>query len=475
MAYNETVNVNVNANTDDASKSVERLENNIRTLDGAINLVGGSVEVLAGGLALSGALSEEQAEQFQTAAVGAIAFADGSKRAMEGIKTLSENTKIATMAQKAFGIATKIALGPIGLAIVAFGAIAAAVVFLKDKLEIANKVFNFFAGLVSKVADALGFAKTEAEKFREAQAELVDDREFELNLLKAQGAAIEDLIEKERELLQTKLNATKEGSEERMAAERELAIFEAKVITDRKAREEKEAQRRKDAREKEAAAKKKAREDDLKAAKEYREKLAAQEQKEYDEFVKREEKKREEEKKTQKARMDAALARQKAEKDAADAAIEAEKKAQEFKQMAIQDGIDNLQGALGALFGESKAVASANVLIDAAQAGVGIIKNSQSTGPLAIAYQATQFALLAATTAASLRQINSTEPGDTTAPGTPRPGGIPLPQVTGGTATVTPSTQSSTPPMRAYVVSGEVTSAQQAEAQINTRRTLNGG
>jgi uncharacterized protein YoxC len=255
MAYNETVNVNVNANTDDASKSVERLENNIRTLDGAINLVGGSVEVLAGGLALSGALSEEQAEQFQTAAVGAIAFADGSKRAMEGIKTLSENTKIATMAQKAFGIATKIALGPIGLAIVAFGAIAAAVVFLKDKLEIANKVFNFFAGLVSKVADALGFAKTEAEKFREAQAELVDDREFELNLLKAQGAAIEDLIEKERELLQTKLNATKEGSEERMAAERELAIFEAKVITDRKAREEKEAQRRKDAREKEAAEK----------------------------------------------------------------------------------------------------------------------------------------------------------------------------------------------------------------------------
>ena len=85
-----TVTVNVNANTKDATQDINNLdtalegadksaqdlsdslakqEARIKTLGGAINIVGGSVEVLAGSLALSGALSEEQAEKFQTAAV----------------------------------------------------------------------------------------------------------------------------------------------------------------------------------------------------------------------------------------------------------------------------------------------------------------------------------------------------------------------------------------------------------------------
>jgi len=148
------------------------------------------------------------------------------------------------------------------------------------------------------------------------------------------------------------------------------------------------------------------------------------------------------------------------------------------KQMLLTQGIDNLQGALGALFQENKAVASANVLIDAAQAGVGIIKNSTTTGPFAIAYQATQFALLAATTAASLQQINSAEPGSAGTPNTPRPSGVPttggttdglsgpgfnlgLPQ-TGGTSGVTT--------LSAVVLAGDVTSAQAQDAAIRNRR-----
>ena len=45
-----------------------------------------------------------------------------------------------------------------------------------------------------------------------------------------------------------------------------------------------------------------------------------------------------------------------------------------MKDQVLNSTIDNFQGALASLFGESKAVASANVLIDAAQAGVGLIK-----------------------------------------------------------------------------------------------------
>ena len=123
-----TVTVNVQANTGEATQdinqldkalegadvaaeqlnnSLEKQEARIKTLGGAINIVGGSVEVLAGSLAVSGALTEEQAEQFESAAVGAIAFADGSKRVFEGIKEVNEGLKaqggIAGVAAKAFG------------------------------------------------------------------------------------------------------------------------------------------------------------------------------------------------------------------------------------------------------------------------------------------------------------------------------------------------------------------------------------
>lgn len=108
MAYNETVNVNINANTSDLDgleKSLESSEIKIKTLGGAINVLGGSVEILAGGLALTGAVTEEQAEKFQSAAVGAIAFADGTKRVFEGYKELKEATKLATQAQVANNLA----------------------------------------------------------------------------------------------------------------------------------------------------------------------------------------------------------------------------------------------------------------------------------------------------------------------------------------------------------------------------------
>ena len=99
---------------DDLSASLSKQEARIKTLDGAINLIGGSVELLAGGLALSGALTEEQAEQFQTAAIGAIAFADGTKRVLDGYKSLNEGlqayggvSKIASKATQALNAAIR--------------------------------------------------------------------------------------------------------------------------------------------------------------------------------------------------------------------------------------------------------------------------------------------------------------------------------------------------------------------------------
>ena len=173
-----TVTVNVQANTGDATNDINQLDNalegadkaakdlsnslekqeaRIKTLGGAINIVGGSVELLAGGLALSGALTEEQAEQFETAAIGAIAFADGAKRVFEGYKELSEGirayggaAKVARTAQAALN--KTILANPYVAAAAAIAAVTIAVVALiraqddeeaqLKRLEIARERYN---------------------------------------------------------------------------------------------------------------------------------------------------------------------------------------------------------------------------------------------------------------------------------------------------------------------------------------------
>ena len=228
-------------------------EGRIKALGGAINIVGGGVEVLAGSLALSGALTDEQAERFEAAAVGALAFADGTKRVFEGVKELKEGyqllggaQKITTSITKAFGVAMKVAMGPVGVAILAIGAITTAIVLLKDKFEAVNKVATFFGNIFQKVAEFVGLAATEEEKFRDAQAEASKETEFQLKLLQAQGASTEELVKKERELLTQRKNSFKEGTEEYKAASQELALFEAKVIADREKAEADAEQKRKD-------------------------------------------------------------------------------------------------------------------------------------------------------------------------------------------------------------------------------------
>jgi hypothetical protein len=166
-----TVTVNVNANTKDATQDINNLdkaldgaageaeklntaleaqENRIKTLGGAINIVGGSVEVLAGGLALTGGLTEEQAERFESAAIGAIAFADGTKRVFEGVKELNEGLKnyggIAGIAAKSVSrLNALVRANPYIAAATALAAVTAAVyAFVKssDDAEVQTESLN---------------------------------------------------------------------------------------------------------------------------------------------------------------------------------------------------------------------------------------------------------------------------------------------------------------------------------------------
>ena len=161
-------------------------------------------------------------------------------------------------------------------------------------------------------------------------------------------------------------------------------------------------------------------------------------------------------------------------KKTTDATTALEKAAQDSKAAMINQSIDAVQGALGAVFKNSKAVATANVIVDAAQAAVGIFKNSTSLPePFGSINRGIQLAALAATTVASIRNINAAEPTG---------GGSPPATIT------TPSAPSQPPqfnvvgqgginqlaqgiggqfnqPIRAYVVGGDVTTAQQLQRQ----------
>ena len=151
-----------------------------------------------------------------------------------------------------------------------------------------------------------------------------------------------------------------------------------------------------------------------------------------------------------------------------------EKAKQDAKAAMVNQSIDAVQGALGALFKNSKAVATANVIVDAAQAAVGIFKNSTSLPePFGSINRGIQLAALAATTVASIRNINAAQPTG---------GGSPPATIT------TPSAPSQPPqfnivgqgginqlaqgigsqfnqPIRAYVVGGDVTTSQQLQRQ----------
>jgi len=461
MATTQTVNIDINANTQDAEQQVSRLENNIKTLDGAINLVGGSIATLAGGLALAGAVTDEQAERFQAAAVGAIALAEGSKRALEGFRVLATETDLLAKAQRVYN--TVLNANPIGLVVTAVAALSAAFFLLRkrqqdqqEELKTTNELYTEQLELIKNTERAITGGEARLKNIQATADAYNRTLEEQLVIARQQAQADIELAEERLAREQNALIVNQEGVEARKIALEQAKevlnqVIQAGIIADETSQKQLEADNKyKTFQEETLDLKKKEITLDTELADSGLKLIDA---------------------KTAQA---ATLVQiEKVKSDKIRAINQAE---QEYKELLLTDGIDNLQGALGALFGENKAVAKANVLVDAAQAGVGIIKNSQTTGPFAIAYQATQFALLTATTIASLRQIDAAEPGSGGTPDTPGGvGRIPTFGVgtttTGGgvTATSTPSFSTSAP-VRAYVVTGDITSGQEAEALLNTRR-----
>lgn len=118
MSANARINVEVNT---------ERAEENIRTFQGAIDLVGGAVEATVGGLALLG-VENEYIENLEQGTLGAIAFADGLKRFADGAVALAPGLGRLAIGTRIWNAALN--ANPIGLIITGVLAATAAITAL---------------------------------------------------------------------------------------------------------------------------------------------------------------------------------------------------------------------------------------------------------------------------------------------------------------------------------------------------------
>ena len=507
------------------------LDKKLETADGAIKVVAGSVAALTGGLGLLG-IENENFEKLTAQATNAIAFGMGIKDLSEGFGKLAKNLNVAGIAQKAYNLVQRafnaiLAANPIGLTILAITTLIALVVGLKDKFEAVNKVFQFFKGLVTAVGQALGLAATEEEKAaqaaKEASEQRVKDIDNELKIRKAAGDETVDL-EREKQALLTSL--TEEGSQERMDAEANAAAFEAQLIKaaeDRaKAASSRRRSRRKAEREREKAAEEAAAQKVIDDALAEEKRLADGLQAFRDNFKKEKEDaaienevqrleleliRREKEleelnlEESEKAALKLFYANKIAEAQleidttaAADAEeLRLKKKEIDDQELADKELIEKQKlmvvgdtfGAIAGILGEAsvagKAFATGQALINT-YLGVTEVLGTESVlpEPFATISRIASIATVLATGFKTIKSINSVQP---MAAG----GGTPSLNVSAGQASaapptsspnfdigVSPETQVGTNSVQAYVVSGDITSSQEAEAKLSTRRAIGG-
>lgn len=550
-------------------------EDKVKAFQGSIDVLGGSIAGVTGAVGLLGVESEEF-DKITARAASAIAFASGLKQASDGAIALSQSLAKSAKAQKLFAIAQnlvnsglgkfKIALAAtgigaiviaIGLLVANFDKVSAAVTkfigkskFLTGIVTTAKAAFDSFIDSIRPALEWLGLLPDEAERaeiaIKELAATTATQAEKDLQLLRARGAAAEEVYNKEIELINAKIAATEDESEaEDLAFQKTLLIAkEEKRLSDEKAKREKEAadRRKKEREEEEAEKEKKAEEAAAEAEKaaeaeitrletiagivqDYKDKQEELEAETRVEKLELEEERRiaeleklgadEEEvavirafyaaRKKEAETQDAADAVATAQKESDDkiAAALAEKEARAAIEQAKFGILAQFGGLLGELAGESKELQIGAVVAQQAAAIGQIISATGIANAKAVAATpltggmpfvainsisaGISIASAVASAVKSIAQIKATAGkgggGGGSAAGASRvPSGAgsagsgamvnPLEQFTAtGTS---PEALASQQTVRAYVIGGDVTSNQEAEAKINSRRSLAG-
>ena len=516
-----------------AQQTVEgfTLDKKLETADGAIKVVAGSVAGLTGAVGLLGIESEEF-DKLTAQATNAIAFGMGIKDVSEGVGKLAKNLKLGTVAQKAYNVVQMafnaiMSLNPVAIVILSITTLIGLVVALKDKFEAVNKVFEFFKGLVTAVGEALGLTETAEEEAARKAKERNEQRIKDIdNELKVRQAAGEETVELEREKQRLLTSLTEEGSQERMDAEADAAAFEAKLIKEKEDAEEAAAERR---REKRRAQREKDKADADAAAQKVIDDALAEEKRKTDALTAfRENFKKEQEDaavENEVERLELELVRREKEleelnlEESEKAALKlfyAEKIAEAQKEIDTQaeadaealakkeEAIDKKKladkeliekqklmvvgdtfGAIAGILGEAstagKAFATGQALINT-YLGVTEVLGTESVlpEPFATIQRIASIATVLATGFKTIKSINAVQPMQAS-------GGSPSLSVSAGASAAVPPTASpnfdlgvspettvGNNAVQAYVVSGDITSSQEAEAKLSTRRAIGG-
>lgn len=500
--------------SDDLAKSLERQEARIKVIDGLINVLGGSVELAAGAIVGLGLASEEGAKEFEAAALGAIAFADGAKRTFDGVKSLNEGFKAyggaAAAARKAQAALNAVILAnPYIAAGVALAAITVALVAYYNSQIDAEEATKSGTAAIEAQIEADKKLKEETDRLREAlseytatQGEAARAADRELALAQAQGKSEAELLEIRKRAIQERIrdlnrqlgfvfdNAELENEIREKIKDEEnnlniaLANFRQKRIDD----EAKARQDRFDALNKENVDReeririheenvtnlvKTAREQRLADAKFLADAEAEDDREAFEASLVDLEKRKQ-------AGIQAA-------KDAADV-----QQALQNSRLAFLDNTAAAVGALANLFGQGtaafKAAALAEIAISTATGFINALdiaqKSAKATGPAAAfafpIFYASQIAAVLGAVAAAKNVLKTTPGGGGSTPSSgprassPSFAGAGASALGGGFQAGAP-VETPTQPLRAYVVTGDVVNGIQAQGQIRRRRTLGPG
>ena len=524
---NDSLNKTENS-SEALSASLAKQEARVKTLDGAINLIGGSVELLAGGLALSGAFTEDQAEQFQTAAIGAIAFADGTKRVLDGYKSLNEGlAAYGGVAGKArmitLALNKAVLANPYIAAAVALATVTAAVLLWTGASEDEEQQNKDTTESINERTTAITNAgvayKDSAEKLRGLEITAKFANQSIQDSIDKEKERIENAIASDRKELQLFLDAknrtASKGEDAIKLLESQTANAQAKLQSDQNALTllldaeklfttgiaDENAKRRAD--------NKAYREEEEKANYEFylrmlrartdRGKETFEEFKEQLAKENAEIRKQAEEQELVLRQLPAKLAENNVEiaDDFAESLMRINMNLKDFYEGENADAISAtlatatlFANTLADVTGEGseqafeagKKYKIASVVTSAIQAAFEAFGAAQQFGPvLGPILGAAQVGIIAAASNKAIGDIRSSTFGGSSTPnlGSIGGGGTPVSAAGGmGGSRQTLVTGVPTPetgPMRAYVVTGDVTSGQEAEAQLNTRRTFGPG
>tara|TARA_R100001377_G_scaffold82642_1_gene63245 strand:+ start:115 stop:1848 length:1734 start_codon:yes stop_codon:yes gene_type:complete len=507
------------------------LEKKLDIADGGIKVLAGSVAGLTGAIGLMGIESEEF-DKLTAQASNAIAFSMGIKDISEGVGKLTKNLKFGAIAQKAYNLVQRafnaiMSANPVAIVILSITTLIGLVIGLKDKFEAVNKVFEFFKGLVMAVGEALGLTESEEEKQARLQKERYEQRILDIdNELKIRKAAGEDTVELEREKYAKLLELAEKGSQEERDIIADQAAFEAGIIKEKQDAVDKAAEdarkKRLEQKEKDDAAALEAKE---KAAEEAETKKEEDAQTELDrlqsikdvvdEFElanedaavesELERLELEQERKLQELTdLGAELEDKKAvelfyanlikdeEKKIGDEKVVNDKAILDARRMAQMEYVDAIGGVIGALGGlakqgtaAAKASAIAGIVIST---GLGFAKGltiaqegAAATGPAAPfafpIFYATQIAAVLSSIGKAKSILSQVPGGGGGGGGVQAPQSIAnptIPSIEGLNTGVSPETAVGGTAVQAYVVSGDITSSQEAEAKLSTRRAIGG-